>query len=297
MTGADAGSVYDMVTVSSSVDGKSFTGITFDGNRQGNPAWPIIGNATYGLAVFGSNITVQDCEFKNVLDNGCGSPVYGENIIFDKVFSHDNGKKGIYCGNVNKLKIINGYYYNNGDETANTGNGIGVHQGLNDSIIINNHCYGNHLYGIYLGDTNEAPDGERRTIITNNWIYNNGSVGMNIQGESDTKPLLYATVTNNHIFGNSYGVCVQRARLIDFSHNQIYKNEGYGFYTTGDDLIDSMVSHNIIANNCTGDDSLYAMRLYNADSLTGNTIEDNKFVDSQDTPTQKNGIFVGLPFG
>jgi parallel beta-helix repeat protein len=259
--------------------------LTIDGNRA-NQSWTPVGSANYGLSVRSSNTVVRNCEFKNVTANGTGVPVTASNVIFDGVISHGNGKKGLHSGDVNKITIINGFYYDNEIDS-----GIGLHQGATEVIVANNQCYDNGTYGIHVGASTGAYEVSRNVAITGNIIFGN-NVGIYLvnNSTSDIEKDLGVSIIGNTIKGNGQGIQTTAAYGFTIADNIIKENDIYGVWINTNSTR-YIINGNIIYNNCLTDTSKAAVTLQAGTS--NGIVRGNYLYDNQDSATQVRGILIG----
>jgi len=259
--------------------------LTIDGNRA-NQSWTPVGSANYGLSVRSSNTVVRNCEFKNVTANGTGVPVTASNVIFDGVISHGNGKKGLHSGDVNKITIINGFYYDNEIDS-----GIGLHQGATEVIVANNQCYDNGTYGIDVGASTGAYEVSRNVAITGNIIFGN-NVGIYLvnNSTSDIEKDLGVSIIGNTIKGNGQGIQTTAAYGFTIADNIIKENDIYGIWINTNSTR-YIINGNIIYNNCLTDTSKAAVTLQAGTS--NGIVRGNYLYDNQDSATQVRGILIG----
>ena len=303
-----ATTAWDMISVRAA--GVTIRDLTVDGNRT-NQTWPIVGSANYGINVSsGSDVLVENCEAKNITDNGMGAPANASQVIFRNCWTHGNGKKGFYCGAVSHILIDGCYAYDNLIDS-----GIGIPQGLYESVISNNTCWNNGTAGIYYGDSlgTSASRGQRCTI-TGNICTDNENAGIYLNSKSATHADMMqdSTVSGNVCLRNgSHGIHLNSTTGLAVTGNVCASNFVNGIYCMS--VWHSTISDNVVSNNCTGGTTWKGtviaqpaagnssgIRLNNGaqgdSSRTFNNslrIAGNVINDTQDTATQVYGIIVG----
>lgn len=246
-TYATAISVFQTAT-SGNFSGAWFT---VDGNRAGNPDWPIVGNSNYGLAVRCQGATVFDVEAKNVTGNGMGVPTTAERVSFIACHGHDNGKKGFHSGDVGRITVVDGFWYSN-----ETDSGLGMHSGIYDTIVKGNHCYDNGTQGIEMGDADGIAGSDSRfNTISGNILEGNTQNGLYLYADDsvNTDLRIAVGVSGNIIRNNTLrGIEIVGARHVTIGGgNVITGNAQHGILVSSCDDI-SMGINQVYGNNTSG---------------------------------------------
>lgn len=292
-SGVDGNPAYDVATVlASEALPVSISGITLDGNRQGNPGWTIVGNATYALSIFADHAQAFSCEFKNSF-NGAGCPASAGNVVFDRCTSTGNGKKGFYCGRVDRVQFISCNAYDNETDT-----GFGLDQGIREASVIGCVAYNNGGPGIYFGDTSgTAATESRNCTLTGNLLSDNTDAGIYIDTVNYTGADLLCSlvVSGNVCVRNNRGIQARNSRAVSISGNNVEQNSLQGIYIEGCE--DFSVCGNIVIDNCANfsggapQAGIYILSGSSAITTSTNIIAlGNIIKDSRATVLQKNGI-------
>ncbi|TMV45925.1 hypothetical protein FE783_27685 [Paenibacillus mesophilus] len=291
--GADAfGNPYNVIVTEASGANIYAAHLTVDGNRQQNALWQPIGSANYGLAVRSRFVVVYDVEFKDVVANGAGVPVAAEHVAFLHCYSHGNGKKGFHSGAVKHISFIGNMCSDNEHDS-----GIGMHQGMQEAVIIGNICCNNGTYGIHVGDSlGSATSASRNCIVADNQCSGNAIAGIFVAARegASTTLLSETTVSGNICLRNGYGINLMNCRAVQVTGNTIKESKHLGISVIScDDLI---IANNILIDNCTVSNSKAIDIRGAANSGSTKTdckrmiVQNNIMKDTRETPLQTTGI-------
>lgn len=185
----------------------------------------------------------------NVEDGASGQETQ---IIFERVFSHDNPNSNIYLGNNRRANKVQFGVYNY------SGSGDGITVCGSDNLIMSNITGSNARAGINLGST-----------VTQNWA----SFGSNLNSTT-------THVFNNDVYGNLVGIAVpQNATRSMIIGNGVDRNLYQGLTVYNDDC--NVISGNAFHSNGQQADNTYA-HVDLASGVTAVVLNDNTFgpVDS-----------------
>ena len=323
-------------------------GIYFTGTAQNNV---ITGNSIYnnnnnfyGIYFAGANVRNNTIYSNYIYYLARGiwfaSAAYQNHIQKNNIYK--NGTFGIYFTGTSESNYItaNQIYSNSTDGIILTGTstsvkyniissnyiyGPGQNYGIslvdagNNYIQYSNRIYNNKNAGIYLNYFSGPPT--QSNIIINNYIYSNKSGGNPQSGIwfANTNVISYNNITNNLIFGQTYGINFTNAsKNYIQNNNKIYKNTLYGISiqgiaqanlikanqiysnTSAGVFFGNAANNAVKSNNVFGPVQKYGIYINNAKGVTnyGNNVYNNTngiyMVNSTNSMIYKNKIQNGL---
>jgi parallel beta-helix repeat protein len=207
------------------------------------------GNA-YGVRIFRSDVTVENCEITSNKDEGVLFESRGGAVLNSEI--HSNIGHGIrFEYSENSVAI--------GNNISGNSDGMRLMQAINITIM-NNNIYSNPYEGVKLWGASDVD------LIGNN-IYSNGWMGIHFQGSSQVR------VENNHVYQNDYtGINAFGPQYISISDNLLESNGRHGLHIASTNHIEA-VGNTVISNDKHG---------INLESAFDNVVLDNVISNNGD---------------
>ncbi|MFC1587315.1 right-handed parallel beta-helix repeat-containing protein [Planctomycetota bacterium] len=253
----------------------------------------IFGHLEQNGTLEAKNVLIDSCTFHDCGHNNYICDIDG--LTITNCRSYNSIRDGIRClRNTRNITITNNHIYDNGSGTpGQSQDGIDLYLAGFRCVITGNHIYNNVSHGIDIkkNSGNDAePFQDSEYIISNNYIYDNAD---GIKASADVAPtvnLMNFTITNNHIFDNTYwGVLVKWVENVNISGNQIYSN-GYNGIRAEECPNGLSIQNNIIYDNGTALDPACRTGLVVLTTAENAIISGNNIYSSVGSDTQTYGI-------
>lgn len=249
-------------------------GLYFTDAKNGRVENCVITDNAFGVRIFRSDVTVDNCEITSNDDEGVLFESRGGAVMNSEI--HSNRGYGIHF-----------QYSENSVAVGNniSGNSAGMYLKQATNIIItDNNIFSNSHDGVVLWEATTVD-------LTGNNIYSNGWMGIDFYGSSQVK------VANNHVYQNGVtGINAFGAQVISIVDNTITSNDRHGLYigfanyveATGNTVTSSgdhgifleSTYNDVVLDNEISQNDGYGMQLKNSYDLTimGNLFQEDDIV-------------------